>query len=139
MTVLVLIKAMLVTAVIVLFSVTVGTIDYRITTVALEVRILGKVVRRVGLEDILEVHRRGALVHENWSSLKWWNSVTVRRRSGLFRNLVISPDDPDRFAARLEEAARTAAPPSRLPEDDWRRPATHPESASGNRDTLPPA
>src|SRR5207247_11248018 len=56
--------------------------------------------------DIEEVHRRGALVHENWSSLKFWNSVTIRRRSALLRNFMISPDDPDRFAARLQEAAR---------------------------------
>ena len=69
-------------------------------------RILGRVIRRVLLADIEEVHRRGALVHENWSSLKFWNSVTVRRRSGLLRNFMISPDDPDGFAARLQEAVR---------------------------------
>jgi len=100
------IKALLVAAVVLMFLTTVGTITYRITDTALEVRILGRVIRRVLLADIEEVHRRGALVHENWSSLKFWNSVTIRRRSGLLRNFMISPDDPDRFAARLQEAAR---------------------------------
>ncbi len=106
MTGLFIIKALLVAAVVLMFLTTVGTITYRITDTALEVRILGRVIRRILLADIEEVHRRGALVHENWSSLKFWNSVTIRRRSGLLRNFMISPDDPDRFAARLQEAAR---------------------------------
>ncbi|PYT36353.1 MAG: hypothetical protein DMF52_07770 [Acidobacteria bacterium] len=106
MTGLFILKALLVAAVVLMFLTTVGTITYRITDTALEVRILGRVIRRVLLADIEEVHRRGALVHENWSSLKFWNSVTIRRRSGLLRNFMISPDDPDRFAARLQEAAR---------------------------------
>jgi len=106
MTGLFIIKALLVAAVVLMFLTTVGTITYRITDTALEVRILGRIIRRILLADIEEVHRRGALVHENWSSLKFWNSVTIRRRSGLLRNFMISPDDPDRFAARLQEAAR---------------------------------
>ena len=106
MTSLFIIKALLVAAVVLMFLTTVGTITYRITDTTLEVRILGRTIRRVLLADIEEVHRRGALVHENWSSLKFWNSVTIRRRTGLLRNFVISPDDPDGFAARLQEAVR---------------------------------
>lgn len=106
MTGLFIIKALLIAAVLLLFLTTVGTIAYRITDTSLEVRILGRVVRRVWLADIEEVHRRGALLHENWSSLKFWNSVTIRRRSGLLRNFVISPDDPDGFVAELQDAMR---------------------------------
>src|SRR5881296_3382666 len=84
MTVLLLVKAMLVSAVVLVFLATVGTITYRITEAGLEVLILGRVVRRLPLTDIEEVHRRGALIHENWSSLKFWNSVTIRKRRGLF-------------------------------------------------------
>jgi len=102
-------KTLLVTAVVLMFLLTAGTISYRITDAALEVRILGRAMRRVRLADIEDVHRRGALVHENWSSLKFWNSVTIRRRSGLFRNFVITPDDPDGFVARLQEAVRRCA------------------------------
>ena len=101
---LVIIKAMLVAAVLLMFLAAAWTIAYRITGMALEVLILGRVVRRIPLADIEEVHRRGALIHENWSSLKFWNSITVRRRSGWIRNFVISPDDPDRFLVRLQEA-----------------------------------
>jgi hypothetical protein len=104
MSLLVIIKAMLIAAVLLTFLAAAGTIAYRITEKALEVLILGWVIRRIPLADIEEVHRRGALIHENWSSLKFWNSVTVRRRSGWFRNFVISPDDPDRFVVRLQGA-----------------------------------
>jgi hypothetical protein len=103
---LVIIKALLIAAVVLMFLTSVGTISYRITDTALEVRILGRSIRRVRLADIEEVHRRGALLHENWSSLKFWNSVTIRRRSGLLKNFVITPDDPDGFVTRLQEAVR---------------------------------
>jgi hypothetical protein len=104
MSLLVIIKAMLIAAVILTFLAAAGTIAYRITEKALEVLIMGWAIRRIPLAAIEGVHRRGALIHENWSSLKFWNSVTVRRRSGWFRNFVISPDDPDRFVVRLQEA-----------------------------------
>jgi hypothetical protein len=106
MTGLLIVKAMLVSAVVLAFLATVGTIAYRITPSTLEVLILGKVIRRLALADIEEVHRRGALIHENWSSLKFWNSVTIRRRSGLLKHFVISPEDPDEFVVRLQEAVR---------------------------------
>jgi len=109
MTGLFILKTLLITAVVLTFLVTAGTISYRITDTALEVLILGRAMRRVRLADIEDVHRRGALVHENWSSLKFWNSVTIRRRSGLLRNFVITPDDPDGFVARLQDAVRRRA------------------------------
>ncbi len=113
MTGLTLVKAMLIAMVVFTFLATVSTIRYRITESALEVLILGMVVRRILLADIEEVHRRGCLVHENWSGPKFWNSVTVRRRTGFLKNLVISPDDPDRFVERLRDsvARRIAASP----------------------------
>jgi hypothetical protein len=84
----------------------VTTLGYRITDAALEVRVLGTVVRRVPLLDIEEVHRRGALLRESWSGLKFWNAVIVRRRRGLLRNLAISPSEPDRFVEELRAAIR---------------------------------
>ncbi len=116
MTGLFIVKTLLVTGVVLTFFLTVGTISYRITDTSLQVRILGGVVRRIRLADIEEVHRRGALIHENWSSLKFWNSVTIRRRSGLFRNFVISPDDPDAFVVRLQDAVRRSAEPASPPD-----------------------
>ncbi len=104
MTTLTLVKAMLIAAVLLVFLLTVGTIDYRIGPGAVEVLLLGRAVRRIRLDDIESVDRRGALVHESWSTLKIWNSVTIRRRSGLFKSFVITPDDPDGFVERLREA-----------------------------------
>jgi hypothetical protein len=114
MTTLTLVKAMLIAAVVFVFLLTLGTIDYRIGRSAVEVLLLGRVARRIRFGDIEAVDRKGALVHESWSTLKFWNSVTIRRRSGLFKSFVITPDDPDRFVERLREALRqagSAAPP----------------------------
>jgi hypothetical protein len=103
---LVIAQAMLIGAVAFSLLAVIATIRYRITGEALEVLVLGLVARRVLLTDIEEVHRRGAFVRESWCGLKFWNSVTIRRRSGLLRNFVISPDDPETFAERLRESAR---------------------------------
>jgi len=103
-----LIKAELIGGVLFVYGALVGTIEGRISGAAIEVRILGKVVRRVPLAEIEEVHRRGALLHEPWAGPKFWNAVTIRRRSGLLRNLVLTPDDPDRFVLRLREAIQRA-------------------------------
>ena len=89
MGVVLIVKTMLVAAVVFVFLSLVLTITYRITGTAVEVLILGRTVRRILLADIEEVHRRGALVHENWSGPKFWNAVTIRRRSGLISNFVI--------------------------------------------------
>ena len=86
-----------------------GTIRYRTTGAALEVVVLWMVVRRIPFADIEEVHRRGAFPHESWSGPRFWNAVTIRRRRGLIKNLIVTPDDPERFVAELSglvEASR---------------------------------
>ena len=107
-------QAMLIAGVLFTFAALVGTIQYRITPDAVEVLTLGRVARRILLADIIEVHRRGALLHENWSGLRFWNAVTIRRRRGVLRNIVISPDDPERFIDRLVATVRqsTGRPPA---------------------------
>jgi len=102
----VIVQAMLIAGILLVFLTLVGTIAYRITPEALEVLILGKVARRIRLDDIEEVHRRGALLHENWSGPRFWNAVIVRRRTGLVRNVLISPPDPDDFVNRLAGSIR---------------------------------
>ena len=67
-------------------------------------------VRRIRLDDIEEVHRRGALLHENWCGPRFWNAVIIRRKTGLLKNFLISPPDPDRFAERLAESIRSRGP-----------------------------
>lgn len=99
-------QAMLIAGVLFTFVALIGTIHYRITPDAIEILTLGRVARRIPLADIVEVHRRGALLHENWSGPRFWNAVTIRRRRGLIRNIVISPDDPDCFMERLVATVR---------------------------------
>jgi hypothetical protein len=96
----------------------VGTVRYRVTSEALEVMLLWMVVRRIPLSDIEEVHRRGAFPHECWSGLRFWNAVTVRKRRGVLKSVIITPDDPEGFVAHLSaliEARRSGggADPSR--------------------------
>jgi len=99
-------QAMVIAGVLFTFAALVGTISYRITPDAFEVLTLGRVARRIPLADIVEVHRRGALLHENWSGPRFWNAVTITRRRGVIRNIVISPDDPEGFVDRLVASVR---------------------------------
>jgi hypothetical protein len=98
--------AMLLTAVVVLGAACIGSIRCALAPDAVEVRVLGRVVRRVHLADIESVDRRGALVNESWSGPRFWNAVTLRRRRGLFRNVIVTPDDPDRFVSDVTERLR---------------------------------
>jgi hypothetical protein len=102
----VIVLAMLLTAVLLLGAASIGSIRCAIGTDAVEVRVLGRVVRRVRLAEIESVDRRGAIVNESWSGPRFWNAVTLRRRRGLFRNVIVTPDDPDRFVAELTERLR---------------------------------
>ena len=106
-------QAMAVTGVTVLFFAAVGSIRYRITADAIEVLLLTWVVRRIPIDSIEEVHRRGALLHESWSGPRFWNAVTLRRRTGVLRSVILTPDDPERFVADLarvlEDRRRRAA------------------------------
>jgi len=79
----------------------VATLRYRITDRAVEVLILGWCVRRIRLDDIEHVYRGGAFWNEHWTNFKLWNCVTLRRKSGWFRNFVITPDNPTGFIAGL--------------------------------------
>lgn len=99
-------QAMLIGGFLFTFAALVGTIHYRITPDAVEILTLGRVARRIPLADIVEIHRRGALLHENWSGPRFWNAVTIRRRRGMIRNIVISPDDPELFMGRLVATVR---------------------------------
>jgi len=113
----IIVEAMAIGAVCLVVLAAIGTIRYRVTEAAIEVAMLWMVVRRISLADIEEVHRRGAFPHESWSGPCFWNAVTIRRRRGLLRNIIITPDDPDRFVADLTmviEARRSGASSSAL-------------------------
>jgi hypothetical protein len=106
-----LVLAMLLTAVLVVGGASIGSIRCSLGADAVEVRVLGRVVRRVRLADIESVDRRGALLNESWSGPRFWNAVTLRRRRGLVRNVIVTPDDPDRFVADVTERLRSGGAP----------------------------
>ncbi|MCX6900030.1 MAG: hypothetical protein NT105_15200 [Verrucomicrobia bacterium] len=81
----------------------VATLCYRVTNEAVEVLILGWCVRRIRLDDIEHVRRGGAFWNEHWTNFKLWNSVTLRRKSGWFRNFVITPNNPTEFIVELAQ------------------------------------
>src|SRR5262245_30854795 len=93
---------MLLAPIVVLLFAAIGSIRYRLTDDAIEVEVLGRRVRRFQLDDIEQVSRRGAFIHESWSGPRFWNAVTLRRRRGFFRHVIITPDEPDRFMEEIE-------------------------------------
>jgi len=107
-----LVLAMLLAAVAVVGAASIGSIRCGLGREAIEVRVLGRVVRRVRLADIESVDRRGALVNESWSGPRFWNAVTLRRRTGWLRNVIVTPDDPDQFVAEVTERLRAGPGPS---------------------------
>ena len=81
----------------------IATLRYRITGRAVEVLVFGWCVRRIRLDDIEYVRRGWAFWNEHWTNFKLWNCVTLRRKSGWFRNFVITPDNPTGFIAELAQ------------------------------------
>ena len=67
----------------------------------LEVRLGGWTVRRVHYHDIEEVRPGAALWCEKWTNLLPMSFLTVRRKTGFIRNLVINPPEPGRFRQDL--------------------------------------
>jgi len=95
------------------------TIRYRVTDRHLRISWLGIPMRWVRLENIKRVGNRPVLWAERWPSTLFDSRrmLVIRRRRGLFRNLVITPQYPFEFKAALERASRTQGdkPPSAAP------------------------
>jgi len=97
-----------------------ATIRYRVTERHLRISWLGLPLRWVRLENIKHVGNRPVFWAERWPSALFdsHRMLVIRRRRGLFRNLVITPKYPFEFKALLERAtqaklgkARDSVPP----------------------------
>ena len=86
------------------------TLRYRITDTAVEVVIFGWCARRVRLDDIDHIQRGGCFWNEHWTTFKFWNAVTLRRKTGLFKNFVITPGHPDQFIVELSHKLENIEP-----------------------------
>ena len=91
-------------------------VTYRLSGEHLEVRFLGVTLIRISRGEISEV--RVVRPGEYFTSLltmfgslrignrMWGNTVLVRLDRGLFRNLIITPDDPDAMVSALKADLR---------------------------------
>ncbi len=95
-------------AAIILYSV--SSIRYRITPEELQIIILGIALRKVRLNNIESVQKGrdssfwNIFTGENWANFHMRNVVTIKRKSGLMKNLIITPTDPDKFISTLQQA-----------------------------------
>jgi len=92
-------------------------LNYSVTSLALEIRLLGLTVYRVRLSDIESVEvipfaalvlispsfRRDLFFAQKWNAYRK-RVIAIKRRSGLIRGITISPEDPDEFSALIKEA-----------------------------------
>ncbi len=90
-----------------------GTIRYRVTSRFLRISWLGLPVRWVRLKNIRQILTQRVFWAEPWSnSFKHSNRyLLIRKHSGLFKSLVITPKNHMVFRADLERARSQLAPP----------------------------
>ncbi len=63
---------------------------------------LGITLRKIAISDIEFVDTKAPLWNEHWcSTLSLKRVVRIRRKSGLFRNFIITPLERDAFIAEL--------------------------------------
>jgi hypothetical protein len=86
-----------------LWSVT--RIRYTVDGRHLRVRLGRLTLRKIALSDIESVDTRWCFWNEHWCNTFWPRGriVRIRRRSGLFRNFVITPADRDKVLHKLQE------------------------------------
>jgi hypothetical protein len=96
--------------VVTLAIVALGQIDYRITSRHLKIVWLGICLRSIPLNSIRYLSKRRSTLAENW-----WNTLfprkrrlVIHRRTGLFKNFVITPKNRYIFKAQLERAIKDA-------------------------------
>jgi hypothetical protein len=77
-------------------------IDYRLGPTEVQIMLFGLVIRKISYPDIEDVFMGSKGAGENWAR-KFSGYVTIRRKSGTFRSVVITPDHPEDFVARLKE------------------------------------
>ncbi len=103
---------------------------YRISGTHFEVTLWGLRVRRIALRDIEQVSVR----HRRWAE-QWWNTwrparrrLLIRRRRGLCRNIIITPERRYEFKAELERAMLAASPSNDAPASALPAPDTKPSA-----------
>jgi hypothetical protein len=68
-------------------------------------------LRKIAIEDIRDAVRGYRHMSESWTNTVWMPSirrrgVTLHRRTGGFKRVIITPDDPDGFIAAVKQHPR---------------------------------
>ncbi len=82
--------------------------NYELSDLDLRVKLGSFVIRRIAYSDMMDISGY-SFVNEHWTNI-WphpFRFVTIRRKSGFFKNFLITPDNRDQFIADLR--ARLAA------------------------------
>ncbi len=110
-----------------------ATIRYRVTRRFLRISWLGLPVRWVRLKNIRQILTQRVSWAERWvNSFKPSNRyLLIRKHSGLFKNLVITPKNHMVFKADLERARSQLASPG-IPTG-----GTSPTRSEGSHDAVP--
>lgn len=79
-------------------------IDYRIDDRCLRVAWFGLTMRRIALSDIEKVDTCAPFWNEHWCNTLWLvrRVVRIRRKTGIFRNFIITPKNRDAFIRDLK-------------------------------------
>ena len=75
--------------------------DYEFGDAELKVMLGPLTVRRIAYSDMAEIRESCAFWNEHWTNIWPWRFLTIRRKSGIFRNFVINPSDREGFASDL--------------------------------------
>jgi hypothetical protein len=98
-------------------------VRYRVTDLGIEVLLFGLIPEsKTQLKDILEVRKVSFSELLPWKNPKsvgwfrlgnrlWGDGVLIRRKRGIFRNFVITPDEPDEFVKELNLKITTSHAP----------------------------
>ncbi len=82
--------------------------SYKVTYDAVEISLWGIPLRRISFSNIQDI-LLGApgWNNENWTVFKLQGLVTIRKKRGLIKNVVIAPDNPQAFVALVRERMAT--------------------------------
>jgi hypothetical protein len=89
----------------------VARINYRIDERHIRCRLGPITIRKIAIEDIYDVERGYRHLSESWTNTIWIPTIrkkgtTLFRRTGGFRRIVLTPDDPTAFIAALKAHER---------------------------------
>lgn len=78
--------------------------SYKVTYNGVDISLWGLTLRRIPFSNISDlVPGSPGWNNENWTMFKLWGLVTIRKKRGLIRNVVIAPDDPQAFIKLVHE------------------------------------